>query len=59
MTKIEYYIKQADIAHALYKKRGGTYAPEWMGAAKGFETKLSNETLFSKCLEKATLTLSK
>jgi len=59
MTKIDYYIKQADLAHALYKNRGGSYEAVWMGAAKGFETRIANETLFSECIEKATLTLSK
>ena len=59
MTKTDYYIEQSDIAHALYKNRGGSYKAVWMGAAKGFKTRIANETLFSDCIEKATLMISK
>ena len=59
MTKTEYYIKQADLAHELYNKLGGGHTSVWLGAAKGFETRISNESLFDECLEKAKVTISK
>ena len=59
MTKTEYYIKQADLAHELYNKLGGGHADIWLGAARGFGTRISNKSLFDECLEKAKVTLSK
>lgn len=56
---IQYYIAQADIAHDLYSKAKGSYESEWMGAAKGFKTKIANEALFAKCKEKAAAILAK
>ena len=48
-TNIQYYIAQADIAHDLYSKAKGSYKSVWMGAAKGFQTKIADEALFAKC----------
>ena len=59
MTKTEYYITQANIAHDLYNKLNGSHQSFWMGAAKGFQTRISDEALFAECIEKATLILSK
>jgi len=59
MTKTEYYITQADLAHDLYNKSSGPHQLVWMGAAKGFQTRISDEALFAECIEKATLILSK
>jgi uncharacterized protein (DUF427 family) len=59
MTNTDYYIKQADIAHDLYNKSNGSHQSVWIGAAKGFQNRISDEALFAKCIEKATLILSK
>ena len=56
---IQYYIAQADIAHDLYRKAKGSYKSTWMGAAKGFQTKIADEALFTKCIEKAEAILAK
>tara|TARA_R110002020_G_scaffold463976_1_gene684307 strand:- start:173 stop:355 length:183 start_codon:yes stop_codon:yes gene_type:complete len=58
-TNIQYYIAQADIAHDLYSKAKGSYESIWMGAAKGFQTKIADATLFAKCKEKASEILAK
>ena len=52
--KIKYYIKQADIAHNLYKKKGGKVKSVWMGAAKGFQRQVANKSLFENCIKEAT-----
>ena len=56
MTKeqIQYYIKQADIAHDLYKDKGGKVKNTWLGAAKGFQRQVANESLFEVCKKEAT-----
>ena len=55
MTKeqIQYYIKQADIAHDLYKEKDGKVKSVWMGAAKGFQRQVANESLFEDCIKEA------
>jgi len=58
-TNIQYYIAQADIAHDLYSKAKGSYESVWMGAAKGFQTKIADAALFAKCKEKAAAILAK
>jgi len=55
---IQYYIAQADIAHDLYGKSKGSYESVWMGAAKGFQTKIADAALFAKCKEKAAAILA-
>ena len=41
-------------AHELYKERGGTYARQWEGAAKGFGIERANiDSLFKDCMEQA------
>jgi len=56
MTKeqIQYYIKQADIAHDLYKDKGGKVKSIWLGVAKGFQRQVANESLFIDCIKEAT-----
>jgi hypothetical protein len=56
MTKeqIQYYIKQADIAHDLYKEKGGKVKSVWLGVAKGFQRQVANENLFEVCIKEAT-----
>ena len=56
MTKeqIQYYIKQADIAHDLYKEKGGKVESVWLGAAKGFQRQVANKSLFEDCIREAT-----
>ena len=56
MTKeqIQYYIKQADIAHDLQKEKGGKVESVWLGVAKGFQRQVSNESLFEDCIKEAT-----
>ena len=56
MTKeqIQYYIKQADIAHDLYKDKGGKVESIWLGADKGFQRQVANESLFEFCKKEAT-----
>ena len=55
MTKeqIKYYIKQADIAHDLYKEKDGKVKNVWLGAAKGFQRQVANESLFEVCKKEA------
>ncbi len=55
MTKeqIQYYIKQADIAHDLYKEKGGKVESVWLGVAKGFQRQVANESLFKDCIKEA------
>lgn len=55
MTKeqIQYYIKQADIAHDLYKEKGGKVKSFWMGATKGFQRQVANKSLFEGCIKEA------
>ena len=55
MTKeqIQYYIKQADIAQNLYKDKGGKVKSVWIGAAKGFQRQVANESLFEDCIKEA------
>ena len=55
MTKeqIQYYIKQADIAHDLYKEKGGKVKSVWLGAAKGFQRQVANKSLFEVCIKEA------
>jgi len=55
---IQYYIAQADLTHDFYGKAKGSYESVWMGAAKGFKTKIADEALFAKCKEKATAILA-
>ena len=52
--KIKYYIKQADIAHDLYKEKGGKVESVWLGVAKGFQRQVANESLFEDCIKEAT-----
>lgn len=52
--KIKYYIKQADIAHDLYKEKGGKVESVWLGVAKGFQRQVANENLFKDCIKEAT-----
>ena len=51
MTKeqIQYYIEQADIAHDLYKDKGGKVKSVWLDVAKGFKRQVANESLFQVC----------
>ena len=51
--QIQYYIKQADIAHDLYKEKGGKVENVWLGAAKGFQRQVANENLFEDCIKEA------
>jgi hypothetical protein len=55
MTKeqIQFYIKQADIAHDLYKEKGGKVENIWLGVAKGFQRQVANESLFEVCIKEA------
>jgi hypothetical protein len=55
MTKeqIKYYIKQADIAHDLYKEKSGKVESVWLGVAKGFQRQVANESLFEICIKEA------
>jgi hypothetical protein len=55
MTKeqIQFYIKQADIAHDLYKEKGGKVESVWLGVAKGFQRQVANESLFKDCIKEA------
>jgi len=59
MTKeqIQYYIKQADIAHDLYKDKGGKVKSVWLGVAKGFQRQVANERLFKDCIKEASETI--
>lgn len=44
----------ADKAHALYQERGGTYARQWEGAAKGFGIERANiDWLWKDCMKQA------
>ena len=52
--KVAYHMRVADKAHELYQKRGGTYARQWEGAAKGFGIERANiNSLFKDCMEQA------
>lgn len=53
-SQIQYYIKQADIAHDLYKDKGGKVKSIWLGVAKGFQQQVANENLFKDCIKEAT-----
>jgi hypothetical protein len=55
MTKeqIQFYIKQADIAHDLYKEKSGKVESVWLGVAKGFQRQVANESLFKDCIKEA------
>ena len=55
MTKeqIQFYIKQADIAHDLYKEKGGKVESVWLGVGKGFQRQVANESLFKHCIKEA------
>ena len=50
--KVKYHMRISDKAHKLYQKRGGTYAKEWEGAAKGFGVeRANNHTLWKDCIK--------
>jgi hypothetical protein len=52
--RVGYHMRVADKAHELYKERGGTYARQWEGAAKGFGIERANiDYLWKDCMEQA------
>ena len=57
-TDMQYYIKQADLAHELYKKENGKYKHEWRGAGIGFKLVVADLDFFKKCMESATASLA-
>jgi hypothetical protein len=52
--RVKYHMRVSDKAHELYQKRGGTYARQWEGAAKGFGIERANiHTLWKDCIKQA------
>lgn len=52
--RVKYHMRIADKAHALYQERGGTYARQWEGAAKGFGIERANiDWLWKDCMKQA------
>tara|TARA_R100000951_G_scaffold28871_1_gene24768 strand:+ start:305 stop:496 length:192 start_codon:yes stop_codon:yes gene_type:complete len=52
--RVEYHMRVSDKAHELYKKRGGTYARQWEGAANGFGIERANiNSLWKDCMKQA------
>ena len=47
-------MRVSDKAHELYQERGGTYARQWEGAAKGFGIERANiDWLWKDCMKQA------
>ena len=52
--RVEYQMRVSNKAHELYLKRGGTYARQWEGAAKGFGIERANmDSLWKDCIRQA------
>ena len=52
--RVEYHMRVSDKAHELYKKRGGTYARQWEGAAMGIGIERANiNSLWKDCMKQA------
>jgi len=52
--RVKYHMRVSDKAHELYQERGGTYARQWEGAAKGFGIERANiDWLWKDCMKQA------
>jgi len=51
---VQHHMHISDKAHELYKERGGTYARQWEGVAKGLGIERANmHSLWKDCMKQA------